>query len=765
MSSSLALELHPLPLELESPFPPDWPLAGPIDLAVHDLPHASASLEWWYLNTHIKTEAGRELAIFAAFFRYARGRDEATGQLLYTHSVAWALSDPSSGEYHPCVTVDTTAPELGLAKLAAATGNRDERLQRALREVMERGEIPGPTRMFRGNAVVGSQTLLLDFGGNRLRKSARGYELELRDPSAGISCKLTLIPSKPATRHGNDGVLHGVNDEVMFYYFIPRCEVAGSVFIDGARESAEGTGWYDHEFGFVPPSAVERASNDDAQVETTWRWFSLQLEGGTDVSVYLICRRDTGDVIDNWTIVSGPDGTRHEHRDACVVNQRTWRSTRSFVTYPIGFQLSVPSARLSLDVEATFADQEVLSVISDPGFWEGHVTVQGTLQGRAACGKGWVECKGYRFDTLDEFFTSVGEEVRERVARRLPLHATGREVEELVVWGYSGAADRQRYVADLDGEDLSRTLVAPIRAIVDRGGKGWRSYAALACIDVVGGNSQRFLNWLAIPEMLHVGSLIVDDVEDGSSVRRGGPSCHVLHGVPNAINAGNAAYFLAEPPVLDEELPDATKLQIYRLYFDAMRAGHAGQALDLQEPGPFVERVLDAGLGYQLSARVLGVHRLKTAAPAGMMARVGALLGGGNESQVEGLGEFFEAVGLAFQIVDDVLNLRGFEAELKERGEDIRNGKLTLPVAKALESLSQADARRLWSIIAAKPHHAAAVHSVIDRLERLGAIDACMDQAHALVEQAWTKLDPLLEESQYKVMFRAFSWYVLERHY
>jgi geranylgeranyl pyrophosphate synthase len=57
---------------------------------------------------------------------------------------------------------------------------------------------------------------------------------------------------------------------------------------------------------------------------------------------------------------------------------------------------------------------------------------------------------------------------------------------------------------------LGKTLIAPVRLIADRGGKSWRSYAALACVDAVGGDSRRFVQWVAMPEFLHVGSLIVD---------------------------------------------------------------------------------------------------------------------------------------------------------------------------------------------------------------------------------------------------------------
>jgi len=282
---------------------------------------------------------------------------------------------------------------------------------------------------------------------------------------------------------------------------------------------------------------------------------------------------------------------------------------------------------------------------------------------------------------------------------------------------------------------------------------------------VVGGDSRRFLHWLALPEILHVGSLIVDDVEDESTIRRGEPACHVLHGVPVAINAGTAAYFLAEPPVLDEPIPAEAKLRIYRLYFDTLRAGHAGQALDLTSPDALAHLAVQTGITDGLEARVLGLHRLKTATPAGMLARTGAILGGGTDAQIEALGRFFEAVGLAFQIVDDVLNLRGFEGDLKQRGEDIRQGKVTLPIVKALQLLPQLRREILWDTLRSRPTDDAIVSRTINELEDIGAISACSVMARGLVEDAWRHLDPLLEDSQFKVMFRAFGWYVLDRHY
>jgi geranylgeranyl pyrophosphate synthase/predicted secreted hydrolase len=747
--------------------PADWPGPGPIDLAVHDLPHASSALEWWYVNTHFETEDGRELAIFAAFFRELKGKNPATGGPEYAHSITWALSDAARQRFYPSCAVDNGAPEFGMRKLDAGAGVEDERLNRAMREVLSRGRIPGPTRMFDKQAVVQMDRLDLDYAGDQFVKQADGsYVLRLYDAGTKTGCNLTFKPKKPPTRHGNHGVVHGVAEELMFYYFIPRCELTGSVVVEGEEQKVpRGTGWYDHEFGFIPPkkaTAVKPAAKPTTKAKTSltsWNWAAIQLENGVDLTVYSINAIATGEALDNWVIVSDAEGNRRQYDRVEFTPVGTWSSTRSFVEYPTSWTLKVPDANLDLRIDATFADQEVITVISDPGFWEGQVAARGYFGRTAVSGKGWVERKGFRFNQLDEFFKAAGKEVRRQVSRVLPLDPQpGDDMRQLVA-----RHGQDPYTEGLDPAQIGRSLVKPIREIIDRGGKSWRSYAALACIDVVGGDSRKYVHWLAMPELLHVGSLIVDDVEDCSDVRRGGPTSHKIYGEPIAINAGTAAYFLCEPDM--EDLPDEMKLRIYRLYFDGMRAGHAGQAVDIDGLGELVPEVVETGDISELERRILAVHRLKTAVPAGMAARIGAILGRGTETQIDGVGKFFEAVGLAFQMIDDVLNLRGFKGDLKARGEDIQQGKLTLPVVRGLGKLSKKERKALWKTVSSKPQDPQVVAKVIDKLESVGAIEECVREARDLVESAWQRLDPLVPDTQYKVMFRAFGWYVLERHY
>jgi geranylgeranyl pyrophosphate synthase len=175
--------------------------------------------------------------------------------------------------------------------------------------------------------------------------------------------------------------------------------------------------------------------------------------------------------------------------------------------------------------------------------------------------------------------------------------------------------------------------------------------------------------------------------------------------------------------------------------------------------------IVESGDASALELRVLATHRLKAAVPASSLARMGAVAGGGTEEQIEAVGSFFEALGLAFQIVDDVLNLRGFQNDLKSRGEDVMNGTITLPIAKAMSRLPLEERRWLWETLSSKPQDLKVVSAVVEKLEVSGAIEACAKQAEALVEEAWQKAEPALPDSIPKVMLRAFGWYVLQRHY
>lgn len=736
-----------------------WPAQGPIDLALHDLPHAAADTEWWYVNTHVRIADGRELGVFAAFFRIISDANEKTGEVSYAHSLTWAVSDLAAKRYVGESLVDARAPQLGLERMNNGRGARDERLNRAMREILERDVVPAPDKVFDGAVSVATDRLHVQYGASSFEKIDGGYKLRLHNDDAQL--ELVFAPQKPATRHGDDGVVRGNANEEMFYYFIPRCGVTGTVTLDGETHAAEGSGWYDHEFGGYV-AGEETSTGEGAGIrDLGWNWTAVQLDDGTDLTAYEIVDIKNQETVGKWLIAIDKDGVRRSIPDVTFEAKQPWTSKRTFHAYPTSWRLRAPSIGLDLAIDAAFDDQELITVISKPAFWEGRCSARGSLHGTQVAGNAYVERSGFEnIQTLDEFFSAVGVEVRKSTAAVLPYEPTHEEMRDLIA-----SEEMPHYMDGVDSHQMVETLIRPIREMVDRGGKSWRSYAALACCDVVGGDSRKFSQWLAMPELMHVGSLIVDDVQDKSTVRRGGPTCHVLHGEPIAINAGTAAYFLTQHLLHSDELSADQKLRIYDLYFAAMRAGHAGQAIDLGGMADLMPNVVATGASSALESRILACHRLKTAAPAGCLARMGAVAGGGSDEQIAAVGEFFEAVGLAFQIMDDVLNLRGFKGNLKQRGEDIANGVVTLPVATAMSRLPQDKREWLWATLQSQPKDEGTIAAAVELINSCGAIQACADRARDLVEAEWRKTEELLEPSLTRVMLRAFGWYVLERQY
>jgi len=125
---------------------------------------------------------------------------------------------------------------------------------------------------------------------------------------------------------------------------------------------------------------------------------------------------------------------------------------------------------------------------------------------------------------------------------------------------------------------------------------------------------------------------------------------------------------------------------------------------------------------------------------------------------------------IAFQIVDDILNLKGFDSgggNWKDRGEDIKAGKVTFPIAQAMSSPSLDEEGRawIWNTVKSKPQDQTIVDSVIDRLATVKALEQSAVFAENMVNEAWTKMDEQIPDSFFKMLLRAFGFYVLQRAY
>ena len=216
-------------------------------------------------------------------------------------------------------------------------------------------------------------------------------------------------------------------------------------------------------------------------------------------------------------------------------------------------------------------------------------------------------------------------------------------------------------------------LVAAMRYAVLDGGKRLRPLLVLASCEAVNGNGQGALRAACATELIHAYSLVHDDMPcmDDDVLRRGKPTVHVKFGEAQALLAGDAlqalAFELLTPD--DAAMPAALQAKLCRLLAQAAgSAGMAGgQAIDL------------ASVGHKLNRRQLTeMHNLKTGALLQGSVLMGAACGAPRTSQLQALEGYGAALGLAFQVVDDILDVTADSATLgKTAGKDANADKPT----------------------------------------------------------------------------------------
>jgi len=251
-------------------------------------------------------------------------------------------------------------------------------------------------------------------------------------------------------------------------------------------------------------------------------------------------------------------------------------------------------------------------------------------------------------------------------------------------------SEAMRYSVFAGGKRLRPCLTLAAADAVERAAGGAAGSAPPAALDDLGAAAGLALPAACAIELIHTYSLIHDDLPamDNDTLRRGRPTLHVVYGDGIAILAGDAlqaeafALLAREPAGADPALA-ARKLRALAIIAEAARAIGlvGGQTLDLQAGGQAPGRplALDAD-------GVQDMHARKTGALIRAAAASGALMAGGSEAAVAAVDRYAAHLGLAFQIVDDILDVEGSAAELgKTAGKDASGSKPTYPALFGLD--------------------------------------------------------------------------------
>lgn len=310
-------------------------------------------------------------------------------------------------------------------------------------------------------------------------------------------------------------------------------------------------------------------------------------------------------------------------------------------------------------------------------------------------------------------------------------------------------------------EILNKTIAEPIWEFLGRGGKRWRPGLFLLICEALGKNPNDFVDFAIIPEVIHNGTLLVDDIEDQSELRRGKPCTYKLYGLDVAVNVGNAMYYLPLTPLMVNRarLPSEKLCRVYEIYVQEMINLSIGQAMDIgwHRGLANADRIGEADY--------LQMCAYKTGTLARMSAKLAAVLVDANENLVEKLGFFAESIGVAFQMQDDVLDLTGAEFADKKggRGQDITEGKRTLAVIHTLEVADSKDSARLAKILNMHTQDQETRDEAIGIMQKYGSIEYVKQFAQRVVRESWQDVEKLLPTATAREKLKAFADFLIER--
>ena len=282
--------------------------------------------------------------------------------------------------------------------------------------------------------------------------------------------------------------------------------------------------------------------------------------------------------------------------------------------------------------------------------------------------------------------------------------------------------------------------------IIAAGGKRLRPALLLLTCGALGYSGEQRLNMAAVVEFIHTATLLHDDVVDESTLRRGRMTANEAFGNPASVLVGDFLYSRAF-----QMMVDAKDMRIMQTLAEATNVIAEGEVLQLMN-------MHDASLS---EAGYLLVIRSKTAKLFEASARLAALLAKSSPAIEKSCADYGQALGTAFQVIDDVLDYDGDALEMgKNLGDDLREGKATLPLIIAMQRATPAERIVIeQAIITGGVDHMA---QIIQIVQKTGALTATRDAAAAEAQRALDALQNL-PQNTYADALRQLASQLLDR--
>ena len=284
------------------------------------------------------------------------------------------------------------------------------------------------------------------------------------------------------------------------------------------------------------------------------------------------------------------------------------------------------------------------------------------------------------------------------------------------------------------------------RYLIEAGGKRLRPMLTVAAALLCGKPDGAQTNYAAAVEFMHNATLLHDDVVDESDMRRGRPAARMIWGNQASVLVGD--YLLGQAFLM---MVETGKLDALGVLAKAATIIAEGEVFQLSKAGDLAATAADYDQ----------VIRAKTATLFQAAAEVGAMAGGADEAGRLALRDYGMELGLAFQLVDDVLDYRGESGAMgKNTGDDLREGKMTLPVILTLAEANPAEREIITTALGKPDATDTALNQIVAIMNRHNALTRTIEEAHAHVRKAREALAPLPQSAMKTILSDIAEFYV-----
>jgi geranylgeranyl pyrophosphate synthase/predicted secreted hydrolase len=715
-----------------------------------EFPKTNHDIEWWFYQGFFEGENMPRYYFMVSFFRHNFSENHPIDKNCY--SLLFSLLNSDTGEHLAINQIDKTYFDeySSMVQNVSNTVMDPDLFEMFKNELNEHGCFE-PAKIKKVSVDLINEKLDIRWENFSLEQNESYFRLTFPFGEDGDMCTVDLTPVTQRYTYEAESE----NDEdkgYTTYHCYPNLKLRGNA----GDHPVAGQAWMDHQWGKKDKKFIFPSSKNEI---VGWDWFGISLNNGMYAIFSILKFIKTGEIIRKRVALLKENGEFKFYKDFIAKPLQYWQSPETLTDFPLYWELGIPEAELKLTFSPVHNNQEIPYFGLERTLWEGAGYVEGTYKGSDISGLARGEFHGYGYILdFNEHLDKLVSRVEKNIEEFFPKTFTEDTIQTFVgkpVWKNDPAA-------------LTEMISKPVWELMLRKGKRWRPIFGIWIQEALGKPAVNYEKGVCLSELIHSGSLIIDDIQDNSQLRRGKPTLHLQYGTDVAINAGNTLYFLPSVELYHHKhLNVRQKLRIHEIMMNTFVQSHFGQTMDIYWSKELSEDNLKKWLNEDIESKILQMYDYKTASGPCGLTMIAAMLSETNKMREETAIEFSRAFSVAFQLLDDIRNFSSSPKWTKTSGEDITSGKLTYVIVKAIRALGHHDSQRLIEIICntelrTDPDmHAEAVSFIL----KSGALDSVKNEAEEMMNKGWERFAKTIPPSEAKIMLNMLCKKLLDLPY